>query len=348
MTTSSKRNKKGFRIIISLVILLIAGFISIFYIVLGPNIRSNDGQNAYLYIYDNYTFDDVLQSLRADGNMLNTGTFTLMAKAFNYDQKVRPGKYLLKEGMSNLSLVRNLRNGSQEPVKLIINNIRTRDQLASLVARELMADSAALIHLLNNDTLMAAHGFTTDNSAAVIIPNTYEFFWDTNEREFFDRMYKEYNRFWTDDRRQKAAAIPMTPTEVITLASIIEEETNKRHEHPIIAGLYINRIKIGMPLQACPTIRFALNDYTIRRVLFSHLKTQSPYNTYKNKGLPPGPIRLPSIFCIDAVLNYEKHDYLFMVANASLNGEHTFARTGEEHMRNARAYQQALDTRGIK
>lgn len=348
MALINKNNKKSFRIIISLVILLIAGFMSVIYIVLAPNIRSNDGQNAYLYIYDTSSFDDVVKSLREDGNMLNTGTFTLLAKALNYDQKVRPGKYLLKPGMSNLSLVRNLRNGSQEAVQLIINNIRTREQLASLISGELMADSARLVNLLNNDSIMAAYGFTTDNSVAVFIPNTYEIYWNTDERELFDRMYKEYTKFWTDERKQKAAAIPMTPEQVITLASIIEEETNKRREHPIIAGLYINRIRIGMPLQACPTIRFALNDYTIKRVLFSHLKTQSPYNTYKNKGLPPGPIRLPSIFCIDAVLDYEKHDYLFMVANASLNGEHTFARTGEEHMRNAREYQKALDARGIK
>jgi UPF0755 protein len=161
-------------------------------------------------------------------------------------------------------------------------------------------------------------------------------------------MKKEYDRFWNEERLAQAAQIPFTPVEVITLASIIEEETNKKHEYPVIAGLYINRIRKGMPLQACPTVRFALNDFTIKRVLFRHIAFESPYNTYQNAGLPPGPIRLPSVVCIDAVLNYQKHDYLFMSAKETLNGEHHFAVTGAEHMRNARKYQQALNKLNIR
>lgn len=349
MAEKAGKGRKAFRIVTTLFIVLVAAVMSILYIFVAPNVRSAEAdQKHYLYIHEKDNFEDVLEHLREGDAMVNTGTFSLAARLFRYDKRVRPGKYLLADGMSNLSLIRKLRNGAQEPVKLIINNIRTREQLAALVSRELMTDSASFINMLNNDTVMAGYGLTTATAVTLFIPNTYELYWNTDAGEFMDRMKKEYNRFWTTERIAKASAIPMTAAEVMTLASIIEEETNKRHEYPVIAGLYINRLKIGMPLQACPTIRFALNDYTIKRVLFGHLKTESPYNTYKYKGLPPGPIRLPSIVCIDAVLNHEKHDFLFMTAKESLNGEHNFAKTGEEHMRNARNYQKALDERGIR
>ena len=349
MTEKANQRKKSFRFVLSALISGIVFVVSVIYIVIAPNIRlSGDQEEAYLYIYDNFTFEDVKQQLTEGKVMLNTGTFALVAKAMNYDERVRPGRYLLREGMSNLSLVRRLRNGSQEPVQLTINNIRTREQLIKLLSRELMADSASLMELFTNDSLIAAYGFNRETITSVFIPNTYELFWDTDAQELLDRMYKEYNRFWTNERLVKAASIPLTPSEVITLASIVEEESNKRSEHPVIAGLYINRLKIGMPLQADPTVRFSLNDFTIKRVLFGHLRNPSPYNTYRNKGLPPGPIRLPSINVIDAVLDYTQHDYLFMSAKETLNGEHNFARNGSEHMQNARKYQQALDARGIR
>lgn len=349
MTSKATQRKNRLRITLTILILVIVAVFSVLYITVAPNIRlSDDQKKAYLYIYDKYTFEEVMQQL-ADGDyMLNTGTFAMVAKAAGYDQRVRPGRYLLSNGMSNLTLLRRLRNGSQEPVKLTINNLRTRDQLIKFLSRELMADSASLEELLTNDSLIAAYGFNRHNIVSVFIPNTYELFWDTDAQELLDRMYKEYNRFWTNDRLVKAAAIPLTPAEVITLASIVEEESNKRSEHPVIAGLYINRLKLGMPLQADPTVRFSLNDFTIRRILFGHLRNPSPYNTYRNKGLPPGPIRLPSINVIDAVLNYTHHDFLFMSAKETLNGEHNFARNGSEHMQNARKYQQALDQRGIR
>lgn len=349
MTPKAAQRKKKLRFALIILIVGIVAFVSSVYIFIAPNIRlSNDQDEAFLYIYDNFTLEDVKKQLTDGGMMLNTGTFGMVANILNYDERVRPGRYLLKEGMSNLSLVRRLRNGSQEAVKLTINNLRTKEQLIKFLSRELMADSASLNNLLSNDSLIAGYGFNRDNIVSVFIPNTYEIFWDTDARELLDRMYKEYNRFWTNERIEKAAAIPLTPTEVITLASIVEEESNKRHEHPIIAGLYINRLKIGMPLQADPTVRFSLNDFTIKRVLFGHLRNQSPYNTYRNKGLPPGPIRMPSIHVIDAVLNYTHHDFLFMSAKETLNGEHNFARNGTEHMQNARKYQQALDARGIR
>lgn len=349
MTTKAAKRKNTLRLLMIVLILGVVAIISLLYIVVAPNVRLHDKeQDAYLYIYDNFTFEDVVEQLDTGNYMLNTGTFSLVAKLSGYDKKVRTGRYRLEEGMSNISLVRKLRNGSQDPVKLTINNIRTRDQLIKLLTRELMADAESITALLTNDSLIAAYGFNRNNVISVFIPNTYEFFWDTDATELFERMNKEYHRFWTDDRIARAAAIPLTPLEVITLASIVEEESNKSTEHPIIAGLYINRLKIGMPLQADPTVRFSLNDFTIKRVLFGHLRNESPYNTYRNKGLPPGPIRLPSINVIDAVLNYTKHDFLFMSAKETLNGEHNFARNGAEHMMNARKYQKALDARGIR
>lgn len=317
------------------------------YAVLLPN-TSPQNEESYLYISDEDEFDDILSQINEKSLLINEFTFKFIAKQIKYDQKIRPGRYKITPGMSNLILIRKLRGGIQEPVKLVINNIRTKEQLAGKLSSLIMADSLSIMHALSDSAFLEKYDLNTYNAVIFFIPNTYEFFWDTDTKELFDRMKKEFDAFWNDERMAKAAAIPMTQTEVMTLASIIEEETNKKKEHPIIAGLYINRLRIKMPLQACPTIRFALNDYTINRVRFSHLQVQSPYNTYKNKGLPPGPIRLPSPSTIDAVLNYEKHDYLFMTAKETLNGEHNFAITYAEHSRNARKYQQELNRLGIK
>lgn len=343
------KNKKS----LSRKILLVAGltiglfFIFAIYAILLPNTSIQD-EDTYLYISDDDQFEDVLAQIKDRSLLINNFTFTILAKQIKYDQKIRPGRYKMTPGMSNFVLLRKLRGGKQDPVKLIINNIRTKEQLAGKLSSMIMADSLSLINALNDSVFLKQYDLNPYNAVIFFIPNTYEVFWDTDTQEIFDRMKKEFNAFWNQERLNKAAAIPMTQTEVMTLASIVEEETNKKKEHPIIAGLYINRLKINMPLQACPTIRFALNDYTINRVLIRHLKVRSPYNTYKNKGLPPGPIRLPSPTTIDAVLNYEKHDYLFMTAKETLNGEHNFAVTYAEHSINAKKYQQELNRLGIK
>lgn len=343
------KNKKS----LSRKILLVAGltiglfFIFAIYAILLPNTSIQD-EDTYLYISDDDQFEDVLAQIKDRSLLINNFTFTILAKQIKYDQKIRPGRYKMTPGMSNFVLLRKLRGGKQDPVKLIINNIRTKEQLAGKLSSMIMADSLSLINALNDSVFLKQYDLNPYNAVIFFIPNTYEVFWDTDTQEIFDRMKKEFNAFWNQERLNKAAAIPMTQTEVMTLASIVEEETNKKKEHPIIAGLYINRLKINMPLQACPTIRFALNGYTINRVLIRHLKVRSPYNTYKNKGLPPGPIRLPSPTTIDAVLNYEKHDYLFMTAKETLNGEHNFAVTYAEHSINAKKYQQELNRLGIK
>jgi UPF0755 protein len=312
-----------------------------------PNFKTDDDK-ANLYIYPDDSFENVVGHLKETNSIQSSLSFIIASKIIGYELKIHPGRYIIRNNMNNFSLLRKLRSGRQDPVKMKINNLRTKEQLAGKLSAYLMADSASIIKLLNDTAFLAAYELNPNTSVSVFIPNTYEVFWDTNAEGIFERMLKESKLFWTEERKAKAAAIPMTQIEVLTLASIIEEETNNKKEHPIIAGLYINRLKTGMPLQACPTIRFALNDFTIKRVLLVHTRFKSPYNTYKNKGLPPGPIRIPSINCIDAVLNYQKHNFLFMCAKETLNGEHNFAVTGEEHMENARKYQKALDERGIK
>ncbi len=315
------------------------------YVLFVPNIKLVGKEKNYLYIRDNNAYSDVRVSLKSH---LKSGfTFHLTAKLLNYDKKIRTGRYELTGSMNNFTLVRKLRSGSQTPVRLTFNNIRTKEQLAKRLSVQLMADSVSIVNLLNDSLFLSQYGFNKFNSVAVFIPNTYEIFWDSDANEIFDRMLKEYNKFWNTERKTKAALIPLTLTEVSTLASIIEEESNLNNERPIIAGLYINRLKINMPLQADPTVKFAFGDFTLRRVIGEPLQVKSPYNTYKNKGLPPGPIRITTPTAIDAVLNFKNHDYIFMCAKETLNGEHNFAVTWNEHERNAKKYQQALNERKI-
>lgn len=321
--------------------------IFVLYVLLAPNTHP-DNDDTYIYITDNDTYEDVIAQFSKKSILFSEFTFNLVAKQWGYDKKIRPGRYKITAGMPNIILIRKLRGGKQDPLKLVINNIRTKEQLAGKLSSLVMADSLSIINSLNDTAFLKQYDLNPYDAVCLFIPNTYEVFWDIDAKELFDRMKKEYDIFWNEDRKAKAEAIPMTQTEVMTLASIIEEETNKKKEYPIIAGLYINRLKLDMPLQACPTIRFALNDFTIHRVLLKHLRTKSPFNTYKNHGLPPGPIRLPSTVCIDAVLNYTKHDYLFMTAKETLNGEHNFAVTYAEHSINAKKYQQELNRLGIK
>jgi UPF0755 protein len=336
-------------LIISAAVLIAAGLITatLLFIFLAPNTRINN-DDTYLYIRNDDKFAEVMDQIKVTGILKNNGSFRVASKILQYDSKVKPGRYRINDNLPNILLIKKLRSGNQDPVQLKFNNIRTKEQLAGRLSKQVMADSASIVDLLSNDAFLSDYQFNSQTAVSVFIPNTYEVFWNLDAEMLFQRMKKEYDRFWNEERLAQATQIPFTQVEVITLASIIEEETNKKHEYPVIAGLYINRIRKGMPLQACPTVRFALNDFTIKRVLFRHIAFESPYNTYQNAGLPPGPIRLPSVVCIDAVLNYQKHDYLFMSAKETLNGEHHFAVTGAEHMRNARKYQQALNKLNIR
>lgn len=260
----------------------------------------------------------------------------------------RTGRYRVPADMTCLELYRMLRNGIQEPLNLVVPTSRTMDRLAAVLSKSLMVDSAEIATALTDSIYLSTRGYTTATIPALFIPNTYEVYWDISVDKLVERMERENNRFWTAERKAKAQACGLTHEQVATLASIVDEETANDAEKPMIAGLYLNRLRIGMPLQADPTVKFAVGDFSLRRILGKHLKVESPYNTYLVDGLPPGPIRIASIAGLDAVLNHAEHNYLYMCAKEDFSGTHNFAATLSEHYKNARRYVKALNERGIK
>ncbi len=310
-----------------------------------PNITS---KHQYLYIHTGSGFDSVYKTLQDSGILKNPETFAWAAEKMGYTTKVKPGKYLLKENMSNRALINMLKSGNQEPVKLSFHNLRLKADFAKYVSTQIEAGSNSIENLLDSAEFVAKYGFSTDNVYSMFIPNSYELYWNISAKEFFERMNKEYEKFWSAARNSKAEAIGFSRQQVITLASIVDAEALHNDEMPTIAGLYLNRYKKGIKLEADPTVIFANNDFTIHRVLNKHLRKESPYNTYLHTGLPPGPIMMPSISAIDAVLNYQKHNYIYMCAKEDFSGYHRFATTIAEHQINARKFQQALNERNIK
>ncbi len=266
----------------------------------------------------------------------------------DYDPTKRKGYYEVSGNASIYRAARKLIAGSETPIKFTFNNLRLKEQLIERADECFYMESDSLRVLLTDATLCASYGFDTTTIVAMFLPDTYEFYWTVTPRRFVERMYGYYNSFWDDDRKAKAARIGLTPIQVSILASIVEEETSKKDEMPVVAGLYINRLNRNIPLQADPTVKFAVGDFSLRRILNKHLTMQSPYNTYLNTGLPPGPIRIPSKAAIDAVLNHAKHNYLYMCAKEDFSGYHNFAKTLGEHNRNAERYHAALNRRGIK
>ncbi|MHB9056182.1 MAG: endolytic transglycosylase MltG [Paludibacteraceae bacterium] len=341
------QSSKAGKIIIPIVLAVTCVFIYAAYLFLMPNMTSKTGKDTYLYLRENSSFNDVIEQLQQKANVKSISSLKA-AVAYLKFVNIKPGRYKIEKRMNNLSLVRNLKNGRQNPVNLTFNNIRTKEELAGRLSKELMPDSTQILSLLNDSAFLAGYKLNPYTSISVFLPNTYQIYWTTNAQKLFERMYREYEKFWSDERKQKAAVIPLTQTEVITLASIVESETNNIKEQPIVAGLYINRLKKNMALQADPTVIFAVGDFTIKRVTGKYTGIDSPYNTYKNRGLPPGPIRIPSLAALDAVLNYDKNDYIYMSAKETLNGEHNFASTWAEHTVNAAKYQHALNELGIK
>ncbi|MFT3738874.1 MAG: endolytic transglycosylase MltG [Breznakibacter sp.] len=312
-----------------------------------PNVRLEGTQTHYIYLPDNVDFDKVVKLLQHENVLLNLKSFKTVANLMDYDKQVKAGRYKLVAGMNNYQILAMLRSGHQAPVNVTIHEIRTKERLAQIVSQKLIADSVEIITALNNAQLVNGLGFTPSNILAMFIPNTYQFYWNTQADQFLQRMKKEYDNFWHAERLAKAKALGLTQLEISTLASIIDEETSRNDEKADIAGLYLNRLKKGMPLQADPTIKFALGNFAINRVLSADLKVDSPYNTYKNAGLPPGPIRMPSIAAIDAVLSPIRHDYLYMCAKEDFSGYHNFAKTLDQHNRNAARYRKALRERNI-
>ncbi|MCO5934609.1 endolytic transglycosylase MltG [Mucilaginibacter sp. RB4R14] len=337
---------KKFWIALVVIVLLSLAGTGIFYYLrfFGPNVTD---KQEHLYIKTGATLDEVYKSITRQGIVKDTTSFLQSAQSMKF-VKVKPGKYRLKSGMSNRNFINMLKSGNQEPVTLAFHNIRLKDQFAGFISKKIEADSVSVLRLLDSSKFAQQYGFTTDNIYTVFIPNSYQLYWNTSAEKLFTRMYANYKKFWTPERKQKAEALKLTPQEVSVLASIVDAEALHDDEMPTIAGLYLNRLNKGMKLQSDPTVIFALNDFTIKRVLNRDLITNSPYNTYFYKGLPPGPIMMPSVNAINAVLDYKKNDYLYMCAKADFSGNHAFATNETEHRVNAKAFQQALNDRNIK
>ncbi len=313
-----------------------------------PVIAIHGKKSCYFYIRTGEGFAAVRDSLVKKGYLTDPEAFEWLAKKKNYDQHVKPGRYRLANGMRNNSLVNMLRSGRQEPVRITIQNVRTREDLAGKIGRQLEVDSLQLIKLFTDRNYLAGYGIKPATLFVMFTPDTYEFYWNTSGDQLFKRMQHEYRHFWTARRMFLADSLHLSVPEVVTLASIVEKESNKNDEKPIIAGVYLNRLKKRIPLQADPTVIYALNDYRIRRVLKIHTEIKSPYNTYLNAGLPPGPICLPSAASVDAVLHAANHPYFYFCAKEDLSGYHNFAAGLSEHNRNAVRYQKALDKMNIR
>ncbi|MGA1978366.1 MAG: endolytic transglycosylase MltG [Bacteroidales bacterium] len=314
--------------------------------ILAPNIRKTRSGTALL-IPDGSSYESVMDSVKTQFFVRNIKVLNWVARKKNYPSHIKPGKYVFDNTLNYIKFINILRAGRQTPVKITFNNIRTINELAGKVGGRIEADSAEIVSFLSDQNNYKNDGFTGENVISVFIPDTYEFFWNTSSKGFYLRMLKEYRKFWNDQRVKKAGNENLTPVEVAILASIVDNEVAKSDEKPRIAGVYLNRLKRGMPLQSCPTIKFALNDYSITRVLKKYLEVDSPYNTYKHSGLPPGPISCPTVDGLEAVLNAEKNDYLYFAANPDFSGSNVFSRTLAEHNRNADLYHKELDRRKI-
>jgi UPF0755 protein len=344
---SKKKNpaKKRVLQVTGVIVLLVLLFF--LFKVFGPNTGAFH-KDGYLYIRTGSTYEDVKNTLNSEGFVRDMTSFDLLARQAGYPGHVRAGKYKIHKGMSNFNMVRLLRSGRQTPVRLVINKLRTKQDFIHLVASNLEADSVVMRHIFEDTVYLAQYGLDTNTVMCAIMPNTYDFYWNTTADKVFRKIAKQYTAFWNDIRKQEARDLNLKPTEVITVASIVEEESNMNTEKPKIASVYLNRLKKGMKLQADPTARFAYGDFTIKRITSTQTSIISPYNTYQVTGLPPGPICTPSEKSIDAVLHAAQTTYLFFCAKEDFSGYHNFATTLAEHMQNARLYQQALNARGIK
>ena len=317
-----------------------------YYFFLHPNFAAQ--KKAYIYIYPEKSFEYLCKQLEDSANCLNIRSFIEVAKILKYPENMKTGRYAVDPGTNNYDLLINLRRGQQDPIRITFNNIRMKEDLAKKLSEPLMITSQEMNALLDDPVYCETLGFTPATIKTMFIPNTYEVYWNISAEKLIERMKREYDAFWTENRRNQAQKIRLTPLEVSILASIIEEESAMTDEYPTIAGLYINRLYRGMPLQADPTVKYAIGDFTIQRILNEHLRIDSPYNTYMYTGLPPGPLRIPSLQGLESVLNYQKHNYLYMCAKEDFSGRHNFAVTLAEHNRNADRYRAELNRRGIR
>jgi UPF0755 protein len=345
--TETKLSKRTLLIVFSMLftLLLISGGIGAYCLLL-PNFPSR--QTTCIYICPDKDFDHLCLQLQDSAACKNIHTFKQAAHLMKYPGSMKTGCYVINSGMNNLDLIRNLKRGHQYPVRITFNNIREKEGIADRLSEQLMIQADELNVLMNDASYCESLGFTPPTIKAMFIPNTYEVYWNISADNLLKRMKREYDAFWTESRKNKANRMDMSTIEVATLASIVEEESALPDEYPIIAGLYMNRLHKGMPLQADPTVKYALGNFALQRILNEHLEVESPYNTYLNNGLPPGPIRIPSIAGMDAVLNYKKHNYLYMCAKEDFSGRHNFEVTLADHNRNANRYRAALNQRKIR
>lgn len=337
---SNKKRNSIIGAIVTIVIISIAAYIYIHDLL---STSFNIDKPVYIYIDKNTDYNSILTQLDTTAHIENISKFKQLAQFKKYPDNIKTGRYEIRPNMNINSVIENLKMGKQKAVKLTFNNIRLKEDLAKRISQQLNLSEKEILNTLNDSIVCNKLGFKPETVIAMFIPNTYEVYWDTSIEAFLTKMDSEYNKFWNNNRKQKAEQLGLNPIEVATLASIVEEECFYQDEYPIVAGLYLNRLNRGQLLQADPTVKFAVGDFSLRRILFKHLEINSPYNTYQNLGLPPGPIRMPSIKAIDSVLSPAQHEYYYMCAKEDLSRRHNFAKTHIEHERNAAKYRNALN-----
>ncbi len=336
-------NKGLLFLIVVFFIIALVGF-GLSSMIFGDNVKNHADGFHEIFIPSESSYEVVEQMLIEKDIIKNIRSFDWVANRMNYPNTIEPGKYIISNSFNNREMIKQLRNGySEVSIKVPINNIDSKKELFENVSEYIEADTVELDILFNNEEFLTSQNLTVDNGWAIVLADTYQLNWDTDGKAFFDRMLAEYKKFWTGDRKNKAAAKGLEPLDCIIIASIIEKESTKRDEYYRIAGVYINRVQKNWPLQADPTVKFALQQPEIKRILNKHLEFDSPYNTYKYPGLPPGPIGLPQKTTIDAVINAENHDYMYFCANSDFSGYHLFAKSLREHNKNAKKYQKALN-----
>ena len=340
----SQTKSKRYLITTAICLMVIISLIFIYFF----TAMSNTDKAEYIYIDRDDNIDSVYAKLEPISQQFPLKGFKTLARHLDYTDKIRTGRYKIMPGECAVTVLKHLKSGMQDPIKLTIPSVRTIEDLASRLSDKIMLDSTEIDKMLKDSAVCKKYGYDEQTIISMFIPNTYNVYWDVSAEKFLNRMQREHDAFWNFGRKTKAEKLNMTPVQVMTLASIVDEETANNGEKPMIAGMYYNRLAKDMPLQADPTIKFAIRDFSIKRIYHKMLMTDSPYNTYKNTGLPPGPIRIPTIAGIDAVLNMDDHDYIYMCAKEDFSGTHNFAATYEEHKKNARKYSEALNKRGIR
>ena len=334
-------------VILLVIIFIVSCGATVYYLMYSPNFDISE--TKYINIHeDSKDFESLCKVLQDSAGCRQIQFFKILAEYRKYPDNMKPGRYAIDPDMSNREALNRLRLGQQAPVRITFNNIRLIEDLTSRLSEQLMIREEELLSLIRDEKRCESLGFNTTTIKTMFIPNTYEVYWNISAEKLLERMKREYDVFWNESRLNKAKALRLSPVEVSILASIVEEETAMPDEFPVVAGLYVNRLYKGMLLQADPTLKYAAGDFTLRRILDRHKEVESPYNTYLHAGLPPGPIRIPSIQVIDAVLNYAKHNYLYMCAKDDFSGRHNFAVSLAEHNRNAERYRAELNRRGIR